>query len=193
MYNLKFMCKIVWKIVLFRTVLAVLHTMKIWFKQKKRVCIPFQVQEYEEFVNRLGIWMGFKTVCLYNNRRFVVVRLNILSGLFVKDEKVEVRLFVKVYNNVLEEDDVDMVCLEYWQHIENRLLTCYFPKIDQMFFNNFIIYVFQSIPISGRPAKFFACAQICRFKVLYHLRLNSTKQRKILLKLTKNRIKNQKN
>jgi len=58
--------------------------------------------------------MGFKTVCLYNNRRFVVVRLNILSGLFVKDEKVEVKLFVKVYNNVLEEDDVDMVCLEYW-------------------------------------------------------------------------------
>jgi len=58
--------------------------------------------------------MGFKTVCLCNNRRFVVVRLNILSGLFVKDKKVEVKLFVKVYNNVLEEDDVDMVCLEYW-------------------------------------------------------------------------------
>ena len=65
-------------------------------------------------MNRLGIWMGFKTVYLYNIWSLVMVRLNILSGLFVKNEKVKVKLFFKVYNNVLEEDDVDMVCLEYW-------------------------------------------------------------------------------
>jgi len=58
--------------------------------------------------------MGFKTVYLYNIWSLVMVRLNILSGLFVKNEKVKVKLFFKVYNNVLEEDDVDMVCLEYW-------------------------------------------------------------------------------